>query len=160
MWETSRNKLKSILLPEIVLTFHCLKKLFKWSWPSASNFKSFSWSVEQFFLIIGQNNFGNKIPLEKNKQKSLSVFTWRPINLLVFTLWSSRQALRRRFFIFPMQVSVTKRLGSFTPYALPIKFVMLETTKSESWNLSAKSRESANSFSKGCGVPRFSISGS
>ena len=26
------------------------------------NFKSFSWSLEQFFLTVGQNNFGNKIP--------------------------------------------------------------------------------------------------
>ena len=32
------------------------------SWPSASNFKSFSRSLEQFFLTVGQNNFGNKIP--------------------------------------------------------------------------------------------------
>ena len=32
------------------------------SWPSASNFKSFSQSLEQFFLTVGQNNFGNKIP--------------------------------------------------------------------------------------------------
>ena len=31
--------------------------------PSASNFTSFSWSLEQFFLTVGQNNFGNKIPL-------------------------------------------------------------------------------------------------
>ena len=30
--------------------------------PSASNFKSFSRSLEQFFLSVGQNNFGNKIP--------------------------------------------------------------------------------------------------
>ena len=30
--------------------------------PSASNFKSFSQSLEQFFLTVGQNNFGNKIP--------------------------------------------------------------------------------------------------
>jgi hypothetical protein len=29
--------------------------------PSASNFKSFSQSLEQFFLTVGQNNFGNKI---------------------------------------------------------------------------------------------------
>ena len=29
---------------------------------SASNFKSFSWSLEQFFLTVGQNDFGNKIP--------------------------------------------------------------------------------------------------
>ena len=29
----------------------------------ASSFKSFSWSLEQFFLTVGQNNFGNKIPV-------------------------------------------------------------------------------------------------
>ena len=37
-------------------------KNFANSRPSASNFKSFSWSLEQFFLTVGQNNFGNKIP--------------------------------------------------------------------------------------------------
>ena len=37
-------------------------KNFANSWPSASNFKSFSRSLEQFFLTVGQNNFGNKIP--------------------------------------------------------------------------------------------------
>ena len=37
-------------------------KIFANSRPSASNFKSFSWSLEQFFLTVGQNNFGNKIP--------------------------------------------------------------------------------------------------
>ena len=37
-------------------------KNFENSQPSASNFKSFSRSVEQFFLTVGQNNFGNKIP--------------------------------------------------------------------------------------------------
>ena len=36
-------------------------KSFANSWPS--NFKSFSWSLEQFFLTVCQNNFGNKIPL-------------------------------------------------------------------------------------------------
>ena len=30
--------------------------------PSASNFKSFPRSLEQFFLTVGQSNFGNKIP--------------------------------------------------------------------------------------------------
>ena len=30
--------------------------------PAALNFKSFSRSLEQFFLTVGQNNFGNKIP--------------------------------------------------------------------------------------------------
>ena len=39
-------------------------KNFANSRPSDSNFKSFSWSVEQFFLTVGQNNFANKIPLK------------------------------------------------------------------------------------------------
>ena len=37
-------------------------KIFANSRPSASNFKSFSRSLEEFFLKVGQNNFGNKIP--------------------------------------------------------------------------------------------------
>ena len=37
-------------------------KIFANSRPSASNFKSFSRSREQFFLTVAQNNFGNKIP--------------------------------------------------------------------------------------------------
>ena len=36
--------------------------IFSNSPPSASNFKSFSRSLEHFFLTVGQNNFGNKIP--------------------------------------------------------------------------------------------------
>ena len=39
------------------------------SQPSASYFKSFSRSLEQlFFLTVGQNNFGNKIPFLRNTQ--------------------------------------------------------------------------------------------
>ena len=38
-------------------------KNFENSQPSASNFKKISQSLEQFFLTVGQNNFGNKIPL-------------------------------------------------------------------------------------------------
>ena len=37
-------------------------KKFANSRPSGSNFKSFSRSLEHFFLTVGQNNFGNKIP--------------------------------------------------------------------------------------------------
>ena len=37
-------------------------KTFANSWPSALNFKRFSQSLEQFFLTVGQNNFGNKLP--------------------------------------------------------------------------------------------------
>ena len=44
---------------------NCLSdlKIFAYSRPSASNFESFSQSLEQFFLTVGQYNFGNKIPL-------------------------------------------------------------------------------------------------
>ena len=38
-------------------------KNFSNSRPSASNFKSFSQTLEQFFLTVGQNNFGNNIPV-------------------------------------------------------------------------------------------------
>ena len=65
-------------LPEQIKKAFCYQKLF-WpftiwincssdlknfanSQPSALNFKSFTQSLEQFFLTVGQNNFGNKIP--------------------------------------------------------------------------------------------------
>ena len=38
-----------------------MQKIWKFS-AFSLEFKSFSWSLEQFFLTVGQNNFGNKIP--------------------------------------------------------------------------------------------------
>ena len=46
-------------------------KTFANSQPSASNFKSFSRSLEQFFLTVGQNNFGNKIPFFFSSQNAI-----------------------------------------------------------------------------------------
>ena len=52
--------------------------MFANSQPSALNFKSFSRLLEQFFLIVSQNNFGNKIPIihartiEDNKHRHRS----------------------------------------------------------------------------------------
>ena len=40
---------------------------------SASNFKSFSRSLDQFFLTVGQNNFGNKIPVFKLSLRYLKI---------------------------------------------------------------------------------------
>ena len=43
--------------------------------PPASDFKSFSLSLKQFFLTVGENNFDNKIPFllggvsQANKKK-------------------------------------------------------------------------------------------
>ena len=68
LWETSRKKLKkAFCYQKLFRTFtvwincSCDLKTFENSRPSTSNFKSFSWSLDQFFLTVGQNNFGNKI---------------------------------------------------------------------------------------------------
>ena len=55
--------------------------------PPASNFKSFSWSLEQFFLTAGQNNFGNKIPFNTDlKICEILIF----LQCWASTLWTNR----------------------------------------------------------------------
>ena len=54
------------LFEQIVLV---ISKVFTNSRPSASNFKSFSQSLEQFFLTVGQNNFGNKRPFTSEEKE-------------------------------------------------------------------------------------------
>ena len=54
-------------------------KIFANSQPSASNFKSFSLSLGQFFLTVGQNNFGNKIPFLMDA--NIFACTWKWINI-------------------------------------------------------------------------------
>ena len=92
MWETSRNKLKCVLLPRIVLTFHCLNKLFQWSQilglqPPIS---SFSRSLEQFFLTVDQNNFGNKIPFLVFKELTWSFANIELLNAQIMRILSKR----------------------------------------------------------------------
>ena len=48
------------LFDQIVLV---ISKISKNSWPSAPNFKSFSQSLEQFYLTEGQTNYGKRIPV-------------------------------------------------------------------------------------------------
>ena len=55
----SSNLLDLRNLQEQVKKAFCYHKLF---WPFTVLKKSFSQSLEQFFLTVGQNNFGNKIP--------------------------------------------------------------------------------------------------
>ena len=58
-------------------------KNFANSSPSASNFKSFSRSQEQFFLTVGQKNFGNKIPFLKSSFWSGRIYhSYNPSNIL------------------------------------------------------------------------------
>ena len=76
IWKTSKNKLKKHFVSKIVLTFHCSNKLFWWYTifckflAFSLNFKFFPWLLEQFFLTVGQKNFGNKIPF-------LLLFLWQ-----------------------------------------------------------------------------------
>ena len=70
-WEICRNKLKmhsvTINCPELpqLAWISCSSDLKKFanSRPSASNFIRIFQSLNHFFLTVGQNNFGNKIPL-------------------------------------------------------------------------------------------------
>ena len=65
--DSNYSKLLDLLQKQVIKAFHCWinfssdLKNFENSWPSASIFKSYSQSLEQFFLIAGQNYFGNKI---------------------------------------------------------------------------------------------------
>ena len=64
---------------KMILTFHCSRnQIVLWSqkfcifsafW--ALNFKSFSQSLEQFFVKVGLNNFGNKIPWTQSRYRVL-----------------------------------------------------------------------------------------
>ena len=83
-------------------------KYFANSQPSASNFKSFSRPLEQFFLTVSQNNFGNKIPfLEsgKNLNKQFLFFlrridTKNVLNSCVAILnCFPRKSLNKHFFL-------------------------------------------------------------
>ena len=55
-------------------------KNFANSSPSASNFKSFSQSLEHFFLTVGQNNFVNKIPFLSRVQQAFFMKTLSSLN--------------------------------------------------------------------------------
>jgi hypothetical protein len=58
------NSVSKIFLPFIAqILFSSDIKIFANSQTSASNFKSFSRALEQFYLKVGQNNLGNKMSL-------------------------------------------------------------------------------------------------
>ena len=59
-------------------------KCFENSQPSASNFKSFSLPLQQFFVTVGQNNFGNKVPFFVGK-----------FNLLTFQVQFGSTGIKR-----------------------------------------------------------------
>ena len=91
-------------LQEQVKKAFCYNKLF---WPFTvwincssdfkffeNSFKSFSWSLEQFFLSVGQNNFDNKIPLQKSLPLNQQLFPWSWVS-------HSESFIIRKYFFFP-----------------------------------------------------------
>ena len=75
---------------------------------STSNFKSFSPSLEHFFLTVGQNNFGNKIPLLKLKCRETDT-------------WKLCERLSAAYFIAPLPykgISCDQNFGSCIHYWL------------------------------------------
>ena len=72
-------------------------KYFANSRPSASNLKSFSQSLEQFFLTVSQNNFGNKIPFVIKEKIKVNLKTsrtqnwdiWRTLKTFV-CIWAAK----------------------------------------------------------------------
>ena len=57
--------------------------MFENSRPSASNFKSFSRSLEQFFVTAGKNNFGIKIPWSSSEKFDFSKIVYCALCILV-----------------------------------------------------------------------------
>ena len=76
-------------------------KNFANSWPSESNFKTFSRS--HFFLIVGQNNFGNKIPVfplfKVGKRRKKAVKELQTVDVLI-TYFTESRILLTCFLIF------------------------------------------------------------
>ena len=110
-------------------------KIFANSRPSASNFKSFSWSLEQFFLTVGQNNFGNKLPFLfsflkakvlfcKEKPDRCMKFTGLFLVKLTFRL-RDLQSFSKQWLLFSSHLSQEHQLHNKVNKV--VKFSILET---------------------------------
>ena len=92
MWETSRNKLNKHSVTKncsdlFTVWINCSSdlKFFANFRPSASNFKSFSQSLGQFFLTVGQSNFATKYQLSEN-----------PTNLYFLGFYRKRMNVKKK----------------------------------------------------------------
>ena len=85
-------------LPVWINCFSDLKN-FENSRPSVSNFKSFSRSLEQSFLTVGQNNFGNKIPFLISSRKSFveKIFLIRCFKKSGFSKFIMKKTFRKLY---------------------------------------------------------------
>ena len=105
-------------------------KFFVNSWPSASNFKSFSRSQEQFFLTVGENNFGIKIPIlkfinyqrEANLNGSIMLEFW---GQNIFLSFLGKEKIIKHFGILNFQICQSGiQLISFSKYHVPTLHIL------------------------------------
>ena len=91
--------------------------MFANSRPSVSNFKIFSQSLEQFFLTVGQINFGNKIPfMEQFLPLVPQIFggdNCPPVPMVPPALYFSSYMLHNVYFMLPIsEFDVYKTVNS------------------------------------------------
>ena len=70
--------------------------------PSASNFKCFPRSLEHFFLTVGQNNFGNKIPIIRNelwKERHQNSLDEKEFSITICLAVSTRMSMSKHLII-------------------------------------------------------------
>ena len=90
-----------------------------------SNFKSFSWSPEHFFLTVGQNNFGNKIPfLFSWKEKTYYSSFAQILNKVHTYIYYGCPAWIFRFFFLPFLPKTAHLIIAFLNILLRSKCIM------------------------------------
>ena len=85
-------------------------KNFENSRPSASNFKKFSRSLEQFLLTVGQNNFGNYLQCGTITKKIVTSIFFSPFSFLFFEILCKRKehySMKRNNWYFVTKIVLT-----------------------------------------------------
>ena len=117
-------------------------KNFANSRPSASNFETFSRSLEQFFLPVGQNNFGNKIPFLFKSRMSITIplntkvhnafcgFAWYYLSTLISFMRKPSSFLHSKIFVqivhlFQLLKSMMSNICQTLKYFVIVNYVLV-----------------------------------
>ena len=85
--------------------------------PSASNFKIFSRSLEQFFLTVGQNNFGYKIPLILLTSGKKEELVFKALTARILTATTNKFSVYAVALLSSKAFSDCRRFVSVAPFA-------------------------------------------
>ena len=100
-------------------------KIFANSWSSASNIKTFSRSLEQFFLTVGRNNFGNNIP-KLSKENRITIT--KDINSQKIYLLMYQKKFKLRIDILFFKVKKFKEIQILGSQSLPLFSTFLSSS--------------------------------